>query len=65
MPEQQTQKNKETVHKDQNESLYNSEGVDLTLIRWMLSLSPTERLHHLQSSVNSLIVLRGSIRAKN
>lgn len=30
------------------------DGVDLTLIRWMLSLTPTERLEVLQQSVRSL-----------
>jgi len=29
--------------------------VDVTLIRWMLSLTPTERLQVLQESVQSLI----------
>lgn len=34
-------------------------GVDLTLVRWMLSLSPEERLRVLQDTVNSLLSLRG------
>ena len=32
--------------------VYNEDGVDLTLIRWMLSLTPTERLEVLQSSID-------------
>lgn len=36
------------------EAIYSEEGVDLTLIRWMLSLTPTERLQVLQQSVQSL-----------
>jgi hypothetical protein len=36
------------------ESIYSEDGVDLTLIRWMLSLNPTERLQMLQLSVRSL-----------
>jgi hypothetical protein len=36
------------------ELLYSEDGVDLTLIRWMLSLTPTERLQALQQSVQSL-----------
>jgi hypothetical protein len=36
------------------ELLYSEDGVDLTLIRWMLSLTPTERLQALQESVQSL-----------
>ena len=41
-----------------NERSYHEDGTDLTLIRWMLSLSPLERLEALQSSVRSLMRLR-------
>jgi hypothetical protein len=34
------------------------DGVDVTLIRWMLSLSPRKRLDVLQSNVRSLRQLR-------
>jgi hypothetical protein len=34
------------------------DGVDVTLIRWMLSLSPAERLRVLQSNVRSILRLR-------
>jgi len=34
------------------------DGVDLTLIRWMLSLTPAERLRAAQSFANSLMRLR-------
>ena len=37
---------------------YSSDGVDLTLIRWMLSLTPRERLEVLQASAGSLERLR-------
>ena len=37
---------------------YGPDGTDLTLIRWMLSLSPVERLGVLQASVDSLERLR-------
>lgn len=33
---------------------YSIDGVDITLIRWMLSITPTERLHVLQQNVQSL-----------
>jgi hypothetical protein len=33
-------------------------GVDLSLIRWMLSLSPAERLASLQGFVDSIAALR-------
>jgi hypothetical protein len=36
---------------------YSPDGVDLTLIRWMLSLTPAERLQVLQQSVESLLSL--------
>ncbi len=34
------------------------EGVDLTLIRWMLSLTPAERLDVLQDTVEAIEDLR-------
>jgi len=41
------------------EPAYSEDGVDLTLIRWMLSLTPAERLRTLQNAVRSLLKLRG------
>ncbi len=32
---------------------YSEDGVDLTLIRWFLSLTPAERLEYAQSHANS------------
>ena len=40
------------------ESAYSEDGVDLTLIRWMLSMTPAERLDTLQQNVNSLLSIR-------
>ena len=40
------------------EPTHSPEGVDLTLIRWMLSLTPLERLEVLQANVRSLQRLR-------
>ena len=37
---------------------YSDDGVDLTLIRWMLSLTPAERLQFLQQFVNSILEIR-------
>lgn len=34
------------------------DGVDLTLIRWMLSLTPAQRLQVLQSAAESLMRMR-------
>ena len=42
----------------ENEPAYSEGGVDLTLIRWILSLTPAERLEVLQQSVESLMSLR-------
>ncbi len=37
---------------------YSEDGVDLTMIRWMLSLTPAERLEVLQAAVNSIFDIR-------
>jgi hypothetical protein len=36
----------------------NAEGVDLTLIRWMLSLTPAERMEHIEGIAASIAELR-------
>ena len=35
-----------------------SDGVDLTLIRWMLSLTPAQRLQVLEQNIRSIETLR-------
>lgn len=35
------------------------DGVDVTLIRWMLSLTPKQRLRVLEDQVRSILRLRG------
>ena len=37
---------------------YSEDGVDLTLIRWSLSLTPAERLHFLQKQLNRILLIR-------
>lgn len=37
---------------------YSEDGVDLTLIRWMLSLTPAERLEFLEDHINSVLEIR-------
>lgn len=37
---------------------YSEDGVDLTLIRWMLSLSPAERLQVLEQHVDDILRIR-------
>jgi tripartite-type tricarboxylate transporter receptor subunit TctC len=39
---------------------YNEDGVDLTLIRWMLSLTPQERLQVLQRTMEGIERLRNA-----
>ena len=36
---------------------YSSDGVDLTLIRWMLSLTPAERLTSLEQRIEDLAAI--------
>jgi hypothetical protein len=37
---------------------YSEDGVDLTLIRWMLSMTPAERLQFLQRHANAIERIR-------
>lgn len=37
---------------------YSDDGVDLTLIRWTLSLTPTERLEFLEERINEILAIR-------
>ena len=37
---------------------YSDDGVDLSLIRWMLSLTPAERLQFVQRHVNAILAIR-------
>jgi hypothetical protein len=49
----------ETPITDPNDRrLYSEDGVDMTLIRWMLSLTPAERLRTLEETLKSLRWLR-------
>jgi hypothetical protein len=38
---------------------HSEDGVDLTLIRWMLSLTPAKRLKVLQDNARAILRLRG------
>ena len=37
---------------------YSPDGADLTLIRWMLSLTPLERLRFLEERTNDILEIR-------
>ena len=41
--------------------VYNEDGVDLSMIRWMLSLSLEERLQVLQDHANTLLMMKNEI----
>jgi hypothetical protein len=47
-----------TVPDPQPQTDYSEDGVDLTLIRWMLSLTPAERLQVLQHQVDAILAIR-------
>ena len=38
---------------------YSEDGVDLTLIRWFLSLTPAERLEYAQRHANAILTMQG------
>ena len=56
-PKRSHEKNDTTPEVTQDHS---DDGVDLTLIRWMLSLSPEERLQALQSTIRSVVSLQNA-----
>jgi len=37
---------------------YSEDGVDLSLIRWTLSLTPLERLQFLEERINDILAIR-------
>ena len=43
---------------------HSDDGVDLTLVRWMLSLTPGERLAALQDQADSLLTLRAKFESQ-
>jgi len=43
---------------------YDENGVDVSLIRWMLTLTPLERLQLLQSNVNAILRVREYLERK-
>jgi hypothetical protein len=45
-----------------DEPSFSPEGVDLTLIRWMLSLTPAQRLEVAQSTARSILELRDALK---
>jgi hypothetical protein len=37
---------------ERDEELYDASGVDITLVRWFLKLTPAERMENLQEFIN-------------
>ena len=37
---------------------YSEDGVDLTLVRWMLSLTPAERINFLEERIDEILAIR-------
>ncbi|WP_437662056.1 hypothetical protein [Sorangium sp. So ce1182] len=48
----------EQAAEERDDSPYDENGVDRSLVRWMLSLSPTERLAQVQSSIDLIMSVR-------
>ena len=51
-------KNSRKAFLSASDEAYSEDGVDLSLIRWMLTLTPTERLQTLQQNIQSIRKLR-------
>ena len=51
-----------TIPSYANRPTHSEDGVDLTLIRWMLSLTPAERLQVLHRNLRSIMKLRENLR---
>ena len=53
-------------HSGDGNPAYSEDGTDLTLIRWMLSLTPEERLKVLQDNISFIYRLKHArIRTQN
>jgi hypothetical protein len=46
------------VERDPTLPDYDESGVDLSLIRWMLSLTPAERLRFAQECINNVLAIQ-------
>ena len=61
MDEKQRLSGSSNIGTRESDGPYAEDGVDLTLIWWMLSLTPTERLEALQEHLWSMMRLRGDV----
>lgn len=46
-----------------NEAAHDEQGVDVSLIRWMLSLTPLERLRQLEAQSRFVVLGRAALRS--
>ena len=53
-------KKTKVVSEDLTHAALSEDGVDITIIQWMLSMTPTERLQTLNQNVRSIIRLRNA-----
>jgi len=58
-PDETQKTQQEEIRLNESEPTHSEDGVDLTLIRWMLSMTPAERLQTLQQNVQAILRLRG------
>jgi hypothetical protein len=61
-PQSDDQETAFTIVHEGERPAYSEDGVDLTLIRWMLSLTPSERLQVAQDGANSIQRLQDAWR---
>jgi hypothetical protein len=52
------------IHHPGKLATHSRDGVDLTLIRWMLSLTPGQRLQVLQQNVRAILQIRHAAPGK-
>ena len=58
-PDETPKTQQEKIPFKESEPTHSEAGVDLTLIRWMLSMTSAERLQTLQQNVQAILRLRG------
>ena len=58
-PDKTPKTQQENIPLKESPPTHSEDGVDLTLIRWMLSMTPAERLQTLQQNVQAILRLRG------
>ena len=60
-PDTTPQQQSDSPH-EQDLPTHSEDGVNLTLIRWMLSMTPEQRLEHLQDHARVMWEMRNALR---